>query len=100
VATIASAPGTLSSANRRSASLPSAAQVNVNMNDMTCRDWLGYSPESQNLVRFWMSGYYNAAANSNVLDYDRLQRNSAKVMAYCKAHRSATLPTAIKNSAN
>jgi hypothetical protein len=38
------------------------------MNDMTCRDWLGYSPESQNLVRFWMSGYYNAAANSNVLD--------------------------------
>jgi hypothetical protein len=47
-----------------------------------------------------MSGYYNAAANSNVLDYDRLQRNSAKVMAYCKAHRSATLPTAIKNNAN
>jgi predicted NAD/FAD-binding protein len=82
------------------ASLPAAAQVNVNMNQMTCRDWLGYSPESQNFVRYWMSGYYNAAANSNVLDYDRLQRNSAKVMAYCKKHRSDTLPTAIKNSAS
>jgi acid stress chaperone HdeB len=80
--------------------LPAVAQVNVNMNQMTCRDWLGYSPESQNFVRYWMSGYYNAAANSNVLDYDRLQRNSAKVMAYCKKNRSATLPTAIKNSAN
>ncbi|MGB8045335.1 MAG: hypothetical protein WCF66_20510 [Pseudolabrys sp.] len=45
-----------------------------------------------------MSGYYNAAANSNILDYDRLQRNSAKVAAYCKNHRSNTLPTAIKNS--
>ena len=47
-----------------------------------------------------MSGYYNAAANSNVLDYNRLQRNSAKVMAYCKKHKSDTLPTAIKKSAS
>jgi uncharacterized membrane protein YjdF len=80
-------------------SLPTAAQVNVNMNQMTCKDWLGYSPESQNFVRYWMSGYYNAAANSNVLDYDRLQRNSAKILAYCKKHRTDTLPTAIKNAA-
>ena len=79
--------------------LPTAAQVNVNMNQMTCRDWLGYSPEGQNFVRYWMSGYYNAAANSNVLDYDRLQRNSAKILAYCKKHRTDTLPTAIKNAA-
>jgi len=81
-------------------SLPTAAQVNVNMNQMTCKEWLGYSPESQNFVRYWMSGYYNAAANSNVLDYDRLQRNSAKVLAYCKKNRSQTLPTAIKNAAS
>ncbi len=82
------------------AALPTAAQVNVNMNNMTCGDWLGYSPESQNFVRFWMSGYYNASENSNVLNYDRLQKNSAKVMAYCKKHRSDTLPTAIKKSAS
>ncbi len=80
--------------------LPTAAQVNLNMNQITCRDWLGYSPESQSFVRFWMSGYYNAAANSNVLDYNRLQRNSAKVTAYCKKHKSQTLPTAIKNAAS
>jgi len=82
------------------AALPTAAQVNVNMNNMTCGDWLGYTPESQNFVRFWMSGYYNASENSNVLNYDRLQKNSAKVMAYCKKHRSDTLPTAIKKSAS
>jgi D-serine deaminase-like pyridoxal phosphate-dependent protein len=46
-----------------------------------------------------MSGYYNAAANSNVLDYDRLRKNSARVMAYCKRHKSDTLPTAIKKTA-
>ena len=81
-----------------SASLPSAAQISLDMNWITCGSWLGYSPENREFVRFWMSGYYNAAANSNVLDYDRLQRNSAKVMAYCKTHKSQTLPTAIKNS--
>jgi hypothetical protein len=81
-------------------SLPAAAQVNLDMNQITCRDWLGYDPAAQSFVRFWMSGYYNAAANSNILDYNRLQKNSAKVVAYCKKHRSQTLPTAIKNAAS
>ena len=66
-------------------SLPSAAQIRVDMNNMTCGNWLGYSPENREFVRYWMSGYYNAASNSNVLNYDRLQKNSAKVAAYCKA---------------
>jgi hypothetical protein len=82
------------------ASLPSAAQISLDMNRISCRDWLGYSPENQEFVRFWMSGYYNAAANSNILNYDRLQSNSAKVAAYCKNHKSDTLPTAIKKSAS
>ena len=80
-------------------SLPCAAQISVDMNQITCGDWLGYSPEVQNFVRFWMSGYYNAAANNNVLDYDRLQRNSAKIAAYCNTHKSDSLPTAISKNA-
>ena len=79
------------------ASQPTAAQISVDMNQITCGGWLGYSPEQRDFVRFWLSGYYNAAANSNVLSYDRFQRNSAKVTAYCKQNKSKTLPTAIKN---
>jgi acid stress chaperone HdeB len=79
------------------ASQPSVAQISVDMNQITCGGWLGYSPEQRDFVRFWMSGYYNAAANSNVLNYDRFQRNSAKIAAYCKKNKSKTLPTAIKN---
>jgi hypothetical protein len=79
------------------ATLPSVAQIRVDMNNMTCGNWLGYSPENREFVRFWMSGYYNAASNSNVLNYDRMQKNSAKVAAYCKNHKSQSLPTAIKN---
>jgi uncharacterized membrane protein YjdF len=79
------------------ASQPSLAQISVDMNKITCGGWLGYSPEERDFVRFWMSGYYNAASNSNVLNYDRFQGNAAKITAYCKKNKSKTLPTAIKN---
>jgi len=79
------------------ASQPSVAQFRVDMNQIRCGVWLGYSPEQQDFVRFWMSGYYNAAANSNVLNYDRFQSNTAKITAYCRKNKSKTLPTAIKN---
>jgi hypothetical protein len=77
---------------------PSMAQINVDMNQITCGGWLGYSPEERDFVRFWMSGYYNGAGGSNVLNYDRFQKNSAKISAYCKKNKSKTLPTAIKNT--
>jgi uncharacterized membrane protein YjdF len=79
------------------ASQLSVAQITVDMNQITCGGWLGYSPEQRDFVRFWMSGYYNAAANSNVLNYDRFQSNTAKITAYCRKNKSKTLPTAIKN---
>jgi acid stress chaperone HdeB len=83
-----------------SAPVPASAQIKLDMNRITCGDWLGYGPADRDFVRFFMSGYYNAAANNNVLDYSRLQKNSAKVMAYCKKRKSDTLPTAIKKSAS
>jgi hypothetical protein len=82
------------------ASAPAAAQIKLDMNKITCGDWLGYGPADRDFVRFFMSGYYNAAANNDVLDYNRLQKNSAKVIAYCKKRKSDTLPTAIKKSAS
>ena len=82
------------------ASAPAAAQIKLDMNKITCGDWLGYGPTDRDFVRYFMSGYYNAAANNNVLDYDRLQKNSEKVTAYCKKRKSDTLPTAIQKSAS
>ncbi len=75
---------------------PGSAQIKLDMNQITCGAILGYSPDNQDFVQYWMSGYYNAAAGRDVLDYNRLQKNSAKVKAYCKKHKSDTLPTAIK----
>ena len=79
------------------ASQLSMAQISVDMNQITCGGFLAYSPAERDFVRFWMSGYYNAAANSNVLNYERFQKNTAKIMAFCKKNKSKTLPTAIKD---
>jgi len=80
------------------ASMPAPAQIRLDMNKITCKDFLGYKSADQIFVQYWMSGYYNAAGNSDVLDLNRLQNNSAKVMAYCKKNKSDTLPTAIQKS--
>src|SRR6476619_4175326 len=75
----------------------SFAQIRVDMNQITCGRYLGYSAADRDFVRFWMSGYYNAAADSSVLNYDRFQKNSGKIAAYCRKNKSKTLPTAIKH---
>jgi uncharacterized membrane protein YjdF len=82
-------------------SLPAAAQVNLDMNKITCADWLGYDQNSREFVRYWVSGYYSASNNNNVLDFRRLKKNSEKVAAYCKIkkNKSATLPAAIQKTA-
>ena len=71
----------------------------LDFNKVTCGDWLGYAPEDRDFVRYFMSGYYSSAANDNVLDYNRLQRNSGNVVAYCEKKKPHTLPTAIQKSA-
>jgi hypothetical protein len=81
------------------ATLPAVAQVNLDMNKITCADWLGYEQASKQFVRYWMSGYYSAARNNNVLDFRRLSQNSEKVAAYCKKHKTAPLPAAIRKVA-
>jgi hypothetical protein len=77
-------------------SLPAQAQIRLDMNKVTCADFLRYSKPDQDFVRFWMSGYYSAAANNSVLDYDRLQKNTATLGQYCQKNKKTSLPTAIK----
>ena len=76
-----------------------AANATLDFNKITCGTWLGYGPADQDFVRYFMSGYYSATASNSVLDYDRLQKNSGAVVAYCKKNKSRTLPTAIQNRA-
>jgi HdeA/HdeB family protein len=84
----------------KSIGVTAVPNATLDFNKITCGDWLGYGPEDRDFVRYFMSGYYNAAASDSVLDYNRLQRNSRAVVAYCEKKKSRTLPTAIQKSAS
>ena len=80
--------------------LPAAAQVRIEMSRITCKQWLDAAWDQQNFMKYWMSGYYSASRNNEVLDFSRLKANTDKVTAYCKRHRSETLASAIQKNAN
>ncbi len=81
------------------ATVPAVAQLKMDMNKITCGDLLKYSAADRTFVQYWMSGYYSAAANSDVLDFKRLQANTARVFAFCKKNKSQTMPNAINKIA-
>ena len=84
----------------KSIGVTAVPNATLDFNKITCGTWLGYGPADQEFVVYFMSGYYNATASNSVLDYDRLQKNSNAVVAYCKKNKSRTLPTAIQNRAS
>ncbi|MBR1175950.1 hypothetical protein JQ617_18490 [Bradyrhizobium sp. KB893862 SZCCT0404] len=84
----------------KSIGVAATPNATLDFNKITCGNWLGYGPEDRAFVTYFMSGYYNATASSSVLDYERLQKNSSAVAAYCKKNKSRTLPTAIQNRAS
>ena len=68
------------------ASQPSVAQFRVDMNQITCGSWLGYSPEQQDFVRFWMSGWFSYQTRRTFVDVALHQTNIANLKAWCQFH--------------
>jgi hypothetical protein len=75
---------------------PSLAAVKVEMAAITCREFINYSYDKIVLIGAWMSGYWNAQRNNEMLDLNRYRANSKRVSNYCKAHRSTPLLSAIE----
>jgi acid stress chaperone HdeB len=70
---------------------PVSAQVMIDMGQVTCKDLAGYDADTSQFITSWMSGYFSASKNLNVLQFDYLKRNKAKVAQFCKKHKNATL---------
>jgi hypothetical protein len=80
-------------------SFAAVAQVKLSMNQITCGALLGYDPTNQNFVKYWMSGYYSASRGNDVLDLQRLETNTKRVLDYCRRHKAEPLSKAINVSA-
>jgi acid stress chaperone HdeB len=81
-------------------SAPASAQVVIDMSLITCEDFANRPPEIKSLITSWMSGYFSASKNLNMLQFDYLKRNKEKVGVYCKKHKDETLMSAISKVAH
>ena len=78
--------------------VPSTAQVNLNMNNVTCGQWLALAPDGQQFVQYWMSGWFSYQLNKETIDLLTHEKNIANVKAWCQYHPQDTVMSGLKNA--
>jgi HdeA/HdeB family protein len=78
---------------------PPGGQIKVDMSLITCRQYVNSDAERQQMVAYWMSGYFRASRNEPVFDFQRFANNRRAVAKYCKSHGGETVMSAIQKSA-
>jgi hypothetical protein len=69
------------------AARPASAQVLIQMDQITCQQFLDADPERQILIGSWAGGYYSSSKNLNLFQSDYAKRNTDVIFKYCKAHQ-------------
>jgi len=78
---------------------PASAQVTIEMDQITCKDFAGYDAETQDFIGNWMRGFWMSSKNLTVIDSRYVKRNSEKIARYCKKLPKAKLMDAIQKNA-
>ena len=78
--------------------IPARAQVVLDLSLITCKQLLESDPDRQALIGSWMSGYFSASKNLNILDFRYVERNRKVVGNYCKTHKSDTVMNAMQKN--
>jgi acid stress chaperone HdeB len=69
------------------AAKPASAQVVIQMDQITCQDFLNAPLERQALIGAWAGGYYSGSKNLNLFQSDYAKRNADVIFKYCKEHK-------------
>ncbi len=77
---------------------PPGGQVKIDMSLITCKQYLNGDPGRQEIVAYWMSGYFRASVSQPVFDFVRFAKNKEAIGKYCRTHGSETLMSAIQNN--
>lgn len=78
---------------------PPGAQVKIDMSLITCKQYLAGDAKAQQMIAYWMSGYFRASRNQPVFDFQRFANNKRTVGNYCKKRGGETLMSAIQKNA-
>jgi hypothetical protein len=78
---------------------PPTGQIKVDMSLVTCKQFLSSDADRQDMIAYWMSGYFRASKGQPIFDFQRFANNKRAVANYCKKRGSETVMSAIQNSA-
>jgi hypothetical protein len=78
---------------------PPRGQVKVDMSLITCKQYLSSDAERQEMIAYWMSGYFRASTSQPIFDFQRFANNKKAVGNYCKKNGGETVMSAIQKGA-
>ena len=76
------------------ASLPAAADGDVDFASIKCKDFLATDSSKISLILFWLEGYFTKEDDPPILHQDKMVEDAKKLGAYCAAHGEDGLITA------
>jgi acid stress chaperone HdeB len=69
----------------------------IDMSQVTCKQYLSSDADRQDMIGYWMSGYFRASRNQPIFDFRAFADNNRALTNYCKKHGSETVMSAIQN---
>jgi hypothetical protein len=91
---------TLSAILFAAAILPSAAQAQlmIDMNRLTCAQFVAMSPQQARIYSAWMSGFFNQKTGYAWVDLEAYERNFANVRQFCAQFPNDTVMAALQRA--
>ena len=80
--------------------LPSVAQAQliIDMNRLTCAQFLAMSPQQARIYSAWMSGWFNQKTGYAWVDLNAYERNFANVRQWCTTSPGQNVMEGLKRS--
>lgn len=80
--------------------LPTAAQSQllIDMNRLTCGQFIAMSPEQARIYSAWMSGFFNQKTGYAWVDLNAYERNFVNVRQFCAQFPNDTVMAALQRA--
>jgi hypothetical protein len=79
-------------------SVSSQAQVVIDMNRVTCAQYLAMPEEDSKTFSAWMSGWFNQKTGYTRVDLEAYARNVANVKAWCQSNPKETVMAGLERA--
>jgi hypothetical protein len=74
------------------------AQVTIEVAKITCEQFLRYKITDPKNIFLWLSGYYNAKRNNDIIDPQALDKNYEELRNYCAKDLQMTVMQAVEST--